>query len=45
MGLIQIDRQGNLAIVTMTRPEKLNALNQEMLDELERAIIALKVDS
>jgi len=45
MGLIQVDRQGNLAIVTMTRPEKLNALNQEMLDELERAIIALKADS
>lgn len=45
MELIQIDRQGNLAIITMTRPEKLNALNQEMLDELEAALIEVKADS
>lgn len=34
---IKLDFEGNLAIITIARPEKLNALNYEMVQSLERA--------
>ncbi|MCF7797118.1 MAG: enoyl-CoA hydratase/isomerase family protein, partial [Candidatus Marinimicrobia bacterium] len=42
--LVHLERQGNLAILTLTRPEKLNALNPQMLNDLETALIELKAD-
>lgn len=42
--LIHLERQGNLAIVTLSRPEKLNALNPQMLNDLESVLVELKAD-
>jgi enoyl-CoA hydratase len=39
-----LDRHGPVATVTINRPEKRNALNSETVDELRRAILALKHD-
>jgi enoyl-CoA hydratase/carnithine racemase len=39
-----LDRDGPVATVTINRPEKRNALNSETVDELRRAILALKHD-
>jgi enoyl-CoA hydratase len=39
-----VDRDGAVAIVTINRPDKRNALNSETMDELRRAILALKHD-
>ncbi|MGH3118615.1 MAG: enoyl-CoA hydratase/isomerase family protein [Vicinamibacterales bacterium] len=39
-----VDRDGAVAIVTINRPDKHNALNSETMDELRRAILALKHD-
>ena len=39
-----IDRDGPVAVVTVNRPKVLNALNTQTLDELRRAILALKHD-
>ena len=39
-----IDRDGSVAVVTVNRPKVLNALNTQTLDELRRAILALKHD-
>jgi enoyl-CoA hydratase len=39
-----LDRDGSVAVVTINRPEKRNALNSETVDELRRAILALKHD-
>ena len=36
--------QGDIAIVTLARPEKLNAINDEMLDELLEAVEAIGRD-
>jgi enoyl-CoA hydratase len=39
-----VDRDGAVAIVTINRPDKRNALNSETMDELRRAILGLKHD-
>ena len=41
---ISLDQEQNLAIVTLRRPEVLNALNATMFDDLERAFLALAAD-
>ena len=41
---LQIEREGAVAIVTINRPKVLNALSLATLDELRRAILALKHD-
>jgi enoyl-CoA hydratase len=41
---ILIEKKNNTAIVTMNRPEKLNALNNETLTELEAVFTELKYD-
>lgn len=39
-----LDRDATVAVVTINRPDKRNALNSETVDELRRAILALKHD-
>jgi enoyl-CoA hydratase len=39
-----VDRDGAVATITINRPKVLNALNTRTLDELRRAILALKHD-
>jgi enoyl-CoA hydratase len=39
-----IDRDGAVAVITVNRPKVLNALNSQTIDELRRAILALKHD-
>jgi enoyl-CoA hydratase len=41
---ILLERDGAVAILTVNRPKVLNALNTQTLDELRRAILALKQD-
>src|SRR5918992_1205887 len=41
---LQVDRDGAIALVTVNRPKVLNALNAQTLDELRRAVLALKHD-
>ncbi|HLU25140.1 MAG TPA: enoyl-CoA hydratase-related protein [Longimicrobiales bacterium] len=42
---LKIERNDGIAVVTANRPEKLNALNAEMIDELDRAFRALAEDA
>lgn len=39
-----VDKEGALAILTVNRPQALNALNSETLEELEKAITAIAED-
>ena len=41
---LTIERDGAVAVLTVTRPAVLNALNNETVAELERAVSALTVD-
>jgi enoyl-CoA hydratase len=41
---LQLERDGAVALVTIDRPQVLNALNSHTLDELRRTILALKQD-
>jgi enoyl-CoA hydratase len=41
---LSIDRDGGVAVLTVTRPKVLNALNMQTLDELRRAILDLQRD-
>jgi enoyl-CoA hydratase len=41
---ILVEREGAVATVTVNRPKVLNALSTQTLDELRRAILALKYD-
>jgi enoyl-CoA hydratase len=41
---ILVERDGGVATVTINRPKVLNALSTQTLDELRRAILALKYD-
>ncbi|WP_341317719.1 enoyl-CoA hydratase/isomerase family protein [Paraburkholderia sp. IMGN_8] len=43
--LIQIEKTGPVAVVTLNRPEKLNALTPSMLDQLEAAAGTLETDA
>ncbi len=42
---VRIDRGDTVATVTINRPEKLNALNPEVIDELGRAFTELRQDN
>jgi enoyl-CoA hydratase/carnithine racemase len=42
--LVLLERGGNIARVTLNRPEKLNSLTSAMLDELEHCARALEAD-
>jgi enoyl-CoA hydratase len=44
MDTLLLERDGAVAIVTMNRPQVLNALNSQTLDELRRAVLDLKRD-
>lgn len=41
---VRIDREGALALVTLARPERLNALTPEMMEQLAEATVALQKD-
>jgi enoyl-CoA hydratase/carnithine racemase len=43
--LIQIEKTNAVAVVTLNRPDKLNALTPEMLDQLEAAAAQLESDA
>ena len=45
MATIKIDNQGQVRIITLNRPEKLNAYNVELHNALNEAIIAADIDS
>jgi enoyl-CoA hydratase len=42
---LTVERRDQVAIVTLSRPEKLNALNHALLGELDHAITALAADA
>jgi enoyl-CoA hydratase len=42
---VLLDRRGPLALVTLNRPDKLNALNEQLIDELSAAFEELDVDT
>lgn len=45
MSLVQLDKQGHIGILTIDRPEALNALNRKVLSDLDGAISAVEQDS
>lgn len=45
MATVLIERDGDLVTLTLNRPEKLNALNAELLGELSQAVDALSRDA
>jgi len=42
--LVQYERRGPIAVLTLNRPDKLNAINAAMIDELGRALDAAETD-
>jgi enoyl-CoA hydratase/carnithine racemase len=42
---VLLDRRGAVAVVTLNRPEKLNALNSALVSQLEQVITALDADA
>ncbi|MGD0525681.1 MAG: enoyl-CoA hydratase-related protein [Polyangiaceae bacterium] len=45
MSTILLERDGHVAIVTLNRPDKLNALNEQLLQELGAAVAELSRDA
>lgn len=41
---ILLEKKGAVALITLNRPEALNALNKQLMDELTEALLALEVD-
>lgn len=41
---IEFDRQGPVAIISLNRPQKLNAINAEMIDEIHHAFDQIKIN-
>jgi enoyl-CoA hydratase/carnithine racemase len=44
MDPILVERRGRVGVVTLNRPEKLNALSSELVNQLERALSGLDAD-
>ncbi|MBA3976803.1 MAG: enoyl-CoA hydratase/isomerase family protein, partial [Nitrosopumilus sp.] len=44
MKYVQIDLQGDIAVLKIHRPEALNAMNLDVISELSRAIDLISVD-
>ena len=44
MSTLLIDRDGPVVVLTLNRPDKLNALNEELLRELAASLVALQDD-
>jgi enoyl-CoA hydratase len=44
MSTLRIDREDHVVILTLNRPDKLNALNEELLSELASAVTGLEGD-
>jgi enoyl-CoA hydratase len=42
--LVRYERRGAIAVLTLNRPDKLNAINAAMVDELSRALDAAEAD-
>ncbi|MCR4725173.1 MAG: enoyl-CoA hydratase/isomerase family protein [Clostridia bacterium] len=42
---IKYKKQGNIALITINRPEALNALNSKVIGELEQAVAAVEADT
>jgi enoyl-CoA hydratase len=42
---IKYEKQGNIALITINRPEALNALNSKVISELEQAVAAVEADT
>ena len=42
---VRMERDGNIAVITLNRPEQLNAFNVEMRDQLYEIILAIRDDS
>jgi enoyl-CoA hydratase/carnithine racemase len=43
--VVVVESRGGVGIVTLNRPEKLNALNSEMVSQLEQVVTALDADA
>ena len=41
---ILYEKQGNIALIILNRPDKLNALNNQLFDELDEAITMIELD-
>jgi enoyl-CoA hydratase/carnithine racemase len=41
MGVVEVEERGDVAIITLARPQKLNAISVEMLDEMFDAVEAI----
>ena len=44
MALVEVTKKNNIAVITMNRPEALNALNCTVITELELVVAALEND-
>ena len=42
---LTLDRDGSVVVLTINRPQVLNALNSQTIDELRRAVLQLKYDA
>lgn len=45
MAFVELEKQGNIGMITMNRPEALNALNQQVLQELDSVLDQVEADA